>query len=56
MELILTLAIIGIMVAIAVKMANTRGRDATTWGILTALFGVFALIALAIMGQAKVEE
>ena len=53
MEIILTLAILAVFVAIGVKMAGTRNRGKVTWGILTALFGVFALIALAIMGEAK---
>ena len=34
------------------KMAEKRNRDTTAWAIAGALFGVFAIIMLAILGDA----
>ena len=53
MEIILTIVFVAIWVAICVKMAGTRNRNKVTWGVLGAVFGVFSVIALALLGQSK---
>ena len=37
-------------------MAKNRGRNPKIWGILGLVFSVFAVIALAIMGEASPPE
>lgn len=54
MELIVLLMISGLFAWLCVGMAKTRNRDTTTWGILGFLFGLLAVIVLALLG--KVEE
>jgi predicted PurR-regulated permease PerM len=56
MELFIALAAIVLFAWIASQMAKTRNRNQTTWAILGVLFGVFAIIALALMGKAKEVE
>lgn len=55
MEIVITIVIWGLMVWGGVALAKQRNRDVTTWGILSLLFGIFAIIALLIMGEAKTE-
>ena len=31
------------------KVAETKGLDTTLWGILGVLFGIFALVAVAVL-------
>jgi hypothetical protein len=50
-ELILLMAI-GFTVGTA-ALANSKGRSPVTWGILGFLFGIFALIACAILPSRK---
>ncbi len=53
MELIITLVFIGLFAWIGTEMAKTRNRNTTTWAILCALFGIFAIIVLALIGKAE---
>jgi uncharacterized membrane protein len=46
------LVFLAVMVIIASSMAESRGRSRLVWSLLTFLFGVFALAALALMGKA----
>ena len=54
MELIITLAVAGLFGWLCYGMAETRNRNTTTWAILGVLFGIFAVIVLALLG--KVEK
>jgi hypothetical protein len=53
MELIIVLIVAGLMAWLGVEMAKTRNRDTKTWGILCFMFGLFAVLVLALIGTAK---
>lgn len=38
-------------IVLCVKMAETRNRETVLWGILGAMFGLFAVLLLVIVGQ-----
>jgi hypothetical protein len=54
MELFIALVVIALFAWIGSEMAKTRNRNQTTWAILGALFGILAIIVLALIG--KVEK
>jgi hypothetical protein len=53
MELLIILIVGGLFAWLGVEMAKTRNRNTTTWGILCFLFGLFAVIVLALIGKAE---
>ena len=55
MEIFIALAVTAAFTCIGHSMAESRGRNSTLWAVLSFLFGIFAIIVLAIMGQAKEE-
>lgn len=56
MEWLFILLILGVWVALSCKMAETRGRDKATWGVVGFLIGPFALILLAILGKTEKQK
>lgn len=55
MELLIALIIIGLFAWLGSEMAKSRNRSQVTWGILCALFGIFGVIVLALIGKADTE-
>lgn len=55
MELLITLVIIALFAWLGSEMAKTRKRGQVTWAILCALFGIFGVITLALIGKADSE-
>lgn len=51
MELFITIAIAALFAWLCHGMAETRNRDTTIWAILGFLFGIFAVIVLALLGK-----
>jgi len=56
MEWLLVILILGVWIALSCKMAETRGRDKATWGVVGFLIGPFALILLAILGKTEQQK
>lgn len=38
-------------IVLCVKMAQARDREPALWGVLGAMFGIFAILLLALIGQ-----
>jgi hypothetical protein len=55
MEIFITLAVVALFTWLGYGMAEKRNRNSTLWAVLSFFFGIFAIIVLAIMGQAKEE-
>ena len=55
MELLITLIIIGLFAWLGSEMAKSRNRGQVTWAIVCALFGIFGVIVLALVGKADAE-
>lgn len=55
MEVLVMVIACGLFAWLCVEMAKTRNRNTTTWGILGALFGFFAVIILALVGKVEKE-
>jgi F0F1-type ATP synthase assembly protein I len=53
MELIIILIVGALFAWLCAEMAKTRNRNITVWAILGFLFGLFAVIVLALVGTAK---
>jgi len=53
MELIIILIVGALFAWLCAEMAKTRNRNTTVWAILGFLFGLFAVIVLALVGTAK---
>jgi RsiW-degrading membrane proteinase PrsW (M82 family) len=53
METIILIAFIALISYIGYVMAENRGRRPVLWAVITFFFGIFAIIALAIMGDSK---
>ena len=53
MEILVTLVIIGLFAWLGAEMAKTRNRNTTVWAIACALFGIFGVIVLALVGKAE---
>ena len=53
MELIITIIVCALFAWLCVEMAKTRNRSTVIWGILGFLFGVFAVIVLALIGRVE---
>lgn len=49
MEVLITMSVI--TAVICAMMADTRNRSRGGWAVLGALFGIFAILALAIIGK-----
>jgi uncharacterized RDD family membrane protein YckC len=48
------IVIIGVLFAwLCAEMAKTRNREPAIWAIMGFLFGIFAVIVLALVGTAK---
>jgi F0F1-type ATP synthase assembly protein I len=56
MELIITLLVWAAFGWLCHEMAKTRGRNTTTWTIMGLLFGLFAVIVLALIGKAESNQ
>jgi hypothetical protein len=56
MEWLFVLLILGVWIALSCKMAEARGRDKATWGVVGFLIGPFALILLAILGKTEEQK
>jgi amino acid permease len=50
---IITIIAIALFAFLGVIMAGHRNRNTTVWGVLCALFGVFGLLALVIVGESE---
>lgn len=55
MELIIMIAVAALFAWLCSEMAESRNRNATTWAIMGALFGIFAVIILALVGKVEKE-
>lgn len=53
MELIIVLLLVALFAWIGSEMAKTRNRSQVTWAILSVVFGIFAIIVLALIGKAE---
>ena len=53
MELLIILIVGALFAWLCAEMAKTRNRNTTVWAILGFLFGLFAVIVLALVGMAK---
>ncbi len=53
MELIIFLVVIGLFAWLGSEMAKTRNRSSIVWAIVCALFGVFGVVILALVGKAE---
>ena len=53
MELLIIILFGALFAWLCAEMAETRNRDTTVWAILGFLFGLFAVIVLALIGTAK---
>lgn len=53
MELLIILIVGALFAWLCAEMAKTRNRNTTVWAILGFLFGLFAVIVLALVGTAK---
>ncbi len=53
MELLIIILFGALFAWLCSEMAKTRNRDTTVWAILGFLFGLFAVIVLALIGTAK---
>lgn len=51
MEIIITLIVIALFAWLGSEMAKTRNRDPIAWGIVCALFGIFGVCVLALIGK-----
>jgi hypothetical protein len=56
MELIIVLLFVALFAWIGSEMAKTRNRSQITWAILSVIFGVFAIIVLALIGKVEVAS
>ncbi len=54
MELIIVLLFVTLFAWIGSEMAKTRNRSQVTWAILSVLFGLFAIVVLALIGKVEV--
>lgn len=52
MELLIILIVGALFAWLCAEMAKTRNRNTTVWAILGFLFGLFAVIVLALVGKA----
>jgi len=52
-ELLIILIVGALFAWLCAEMAKTRNRNTTVWAILGFLFGLFAVIVLALVGTAK---
>lgn len=50
---IISLVVMSLFAFLGVIMAGHRNRNTTVWGVLCALFGVFGLLALVIIGESE---
>lgn len=55
MELFIMIVVAALFAWLCSAMAETRNRNTTTWAIMGALFGVFAVIVLALVGKVEKE-
>ena len=53
MELLIILIVGALFSWLCAEMAKTRNRNTTVWAILGFLFGLFAVIILALIGTAR---
>ncbi len=53
MELLIIFIFGALFAWLCAEMAKTRNRNTTVWAILGFLFGLFAVIVLALIGTAK---
>lgn len=53
MELLIILIVNALFAWLCAEMAKTRNHNTTVWAILGFLFGLFAVIVLALVGTAK---
>ena len=53
MELFIFIGVAALFGWLCSAMAKSRGRDPTGWWIGGFLFGIFAVIVLALIGQAR---
>lgn len=53
MVVVLFLAVWFGCIVLCVKMAEARDREPLLWGILGAMFGIFAVLVLALIGQGE---
>ena len=53
MELLIILIVGALFAWLCAEMAKSRNRNTTVWAILGFLFGLFAVIVLALVGTAK---
>jgi cell division protein FtsW (lipid II flippase) len=51
MEIIIVLVIWAAFAVLCAEMARTRNRNTAVWAIMGLLFGVFAVIVLALIGK-----
>ena len=55
MELVITLIVIGLFAWLGAEMAKTRDRNPAAWAIACGLFGIFAVVILALIGKAEAD-
>jgi F0F1-type ATP synthase assembly protein I len=53
MELLIILVVGALFGWLSAEMAKTRNRNTTIWAILGFLFGIFAVIVLALLGTVR---
>lgn len=53
MEIIITLIIWAFFGWLGYTMAQTRKRNEVLWAFLGVIFGIFAIVVLALIGEAK---
>lgn len=53
MELLIIIIVGGLFAWLCAEMAESRNRDRNIWGVLGFIFGIIAVIILALIGTAK---
>ncbi|PHS22217.1 MAG: hypothetical protein COA84_13705 [Robiginitomaculum sp.] len=56
MESFIILVIWAAIIWLSVEMSKSRDREPVVWGILAALFGILAVIVLALIGTKRADR